>query len=246
MIKGRDGAAGARAPGSFTASAKIDTEKSLLYCPALCQKKKKNNNHIFQWSRKELELMDVVLQPAVDKYEAHGKSSRHFYPVSLWPQWGGSEGLSGLTGRQWGSHQPRRNNALNAQKQEVDKQYLSSGFLFEVHLFWAANPHRDAEQHSCLRAYRWGSFISKQSSDLLTRSTLRRADAGLELAPNLIEQQRLLLVFSLKSSGLLTSNPSLCCLQNWMIWNMWRTLIHHRATQRWWDEAELLLRPEAD
>lgn len=89
----------------------------------------------------------------------------------LWPRWRSSEGLSGLTGRQWGSARSHRNNALIGQKQEVDKQYLSSGFLLKLHLFCAANLQRDAKQHSCLCSYHWGSFISKQCSDLLTHST---------------------------------------------------------------------------
>ncbi len=68
----------------------------------------------------------------------------------------------GLTGRQWKRLRICYNNSLIRQKQEVDKQYLLSGFLLEASTFVVGpSPktgtlpcqsyfHFDAEQHSSL------------------------------------------------------------------------------------------------
>ncbi len=68
----------------------------------------------------------------------------------------------GLTGRQWKRLRICYNNSLIRQKQEVDKQYLLSGFLLEASTFvvgpspktgtlpYQSYFHFDAEQHSSL------------------------------------------------------------------------------------------------
>lgn len=157
----------AQAPGSLTTQWRLMLRnKSEITEKLLCVKK------ILFSKNPERNLNLWTSYSSQQSTDLKHMESCHFYSISLWPELQGSEGLSGLTGRQWDSHQSHHINALIGQKQEVDKQYLSSGFLFKLHLFQAANLQRDAKQHSCLCSYHWGSFISKHSSELLTGTEL--------------------------------------------------------------------------